>query len=88
MTTAEGSYLTIVFSGVGVMGVDDLTVIVSFGVPWVLPDGFDVTVLQFVSNDVALSGMHGAVWPVFAGRVLGYPSRSVGMWIVFETMSK
>ena len=42
-------------------GVAELTVIVSLGVSRVLSDSVDVTVLQFVSTDVALSGVHGAV---------------------------
>ena len=70
------------------MGVDDLTVIVSLGVPLVVSDNVDVTVLQFVSTDVALSRVDGAARPVFTGQVLGYPRRSGGMWIVLDTMSK
>ena len=61
------------------MGVDDLTMIVSFGVPRVVSDSVDVTVLQFVSTDAALSGVNGAIWPVITGRVLGYPRRAGGM---------
>ena len=61
---------------VGVMGVDrDLTVIVLSGVHQVLSDSAEVTVLQLVSTDMLLSGVEGAVWPVFPGRLLGYPRR-------------
>ena len=70
------------------MGVDDLMVIVSLGVSLVLSDRVDVAVLQFVSTDVALSGVHRAIGLIFTGRALGYPSRSGGMCIVLETMSK
>ena len=82
MTTAAGSYITIVFS-VGVMGVNrDLTVIVLSGVHRVFSDSAEVTVLQLVSTDMLLSGEEGAVGPGFPGRLLRYPKRSVGLSIV------
>ena len=55
---------------------------------WLVSQSVDVTVLQLVSTDVALTGVVGAVWLVFTGRLLGYPRRSGGMWIVLGTMSK
>ena len=43
------------------IGVDDLTVIIFFGVSRVLSDRVHVSVLQFVSTDVALSWVNDAV---------------------------
>ena len=67
------------------IGVDDLRVIVLFGVSRVLSDSVDVSVLQFVSTDVALSWVNDAVWPVSKGQGSGFLRLSGVMWIVIET---